>query len=83
MDNGFKPSPQPNEIEANNYSGTTGQTLSTKDEKTIADAPADLKSNLVYNGIDTILIRGSIQSKNFRSGVQGWRLNVDGTVEFN
>lgn len=81
MDNGFKP--QPENFEANNYNNTTGQSLSTKEIKTIEQGEEDLKSNIIYNGADSILVRGSIQSKNFRSGTQGFRVKSNGDAEIN
>lgn len=83
MDNGLKPFPQLNEIEANNYSGTEGQVLSSKGEETIAKGLVEAKDNMSFDGQSSILLTGSIQSKGYRVGVQGWRLNSDGTVEFN
>lgn len=79
MDNGFKI--QPEKLEANNYSGTEGQVLGK--EEPIAQSLPEAKDNLSFDGLSNVLVTGSIQSKNFRSGVQGWKLGSDGTAEFN
>lgn len=81
MDNNFKPSPSPSEIEANTY--TEGRSLGSKGEEVISEGLPDAKSNLFFDGIASVLVTGTIQSKNYLAGVRGWKLSYDGTAEFN
>ena len=69
-------------IQPNGYSVQAPQ-LAEKGLGTIGDAVEQGKTNIIYDGESSVLVSGSIKSKGFKSGVSGWKLNADGTVEFN
>lgn len=75
----MQPFPQPNDIEAN----ISDRSLSTSEGETIEKGKPDALSNLSYYGNASVLVTGTIQSKNYQPGLSGWCLRSDGTAEFN
>lgn len=63
--------------------GTDSPKLGQSDISTISEPPKIPTSDVSFGGLLNLMKNGILKSKNFVSGVVGWRINADGTFEFN
>lgn len=51
--------------------------ISNKEISSISEPINQAKNNLPYDGIDSVLVSGSVRTKNFRLGKSGWKADAN------